>query len=77
MAAAPKFKLKTRSFGLNHKPARQQSLAEAMAARDRDKDLAARPILFDSHSDSRGAKRPARDLKLLQNLLKRSKNGVG
>ena len=26
---------------------------------------------------SRGAKRPARDLKLLQNLLKRPKNGVG
>ncbi len=78
-AAALRCRPKKPTFGQNQKPARQQSLAEAMAARDRAKGLGVRPILFDSLSDSRGAKRPARDLKLLQNflMLKRPKNGVG
>ena len=76
-AAALRCRRKKPTFGQNQKPTRQQSLAEAMAARDRAKGLAVRPILFDSLSDSRGTKRPARDLKLLQNLLKRPKNGVG
>ncbi len=65
------------TLGQNQKPARQQSITEAMAERDRAKGLVARPIPFDSLGDARGAKRPARDLKLLQNLLKRHKNGVG
>jgi hypothetical protein len=76
-AAALRCGPKNPTFGQNQRPARQQSLAEAMAARDRAMGLAVCPILFDSLSDSRGAKRPARDLKLLQNLLKRPKNGVG
>ena len=76
-AAALRSRPKKPTLGQNQKPARQQSIAEAMAARDRAKGLAERPIIFDSHSNSRGAKRPARELKLLQNLLKRPKNGVG
>ena len=76
-AAALRYRRKKPVLGLNQKPARQQSIAEAMAARDWARGLAARPIFFGSHSDARGAKRPARDLKLLQNLLKRPKNGVG
>ena len=76
-AAAIRCRPKKPTFGQNQKPARQQSIAEVMAARDRSKGVAVRPILFDSLRDSRGAKRPARDLKLLQNLLKRPKNGVG
>jgi hypothetical protein len=76
-AAALRCRPKKPILGQNLKPARQQSIAEVMAARDRAKGSAARPILFDSHIDSRGAKRPARDMKLLQNLLKRPKNGVG
>jgi hypothetical protein len=75
--AALRCRSKKPTLGQNQKPARQQSLAEALAARDRAKGLVARPILFDSLRDARGAKRPARDLKLLQNLLKRPKNGVG
>ena len=75
--AALRCRSKKPTLGQNQKQARQQSIAEAMAARDRAKGLAARPIIFDSPSDARGAKRPARDLKLLQNLLKRPKNGVG
>ena len=76
-AAALRCRRKKPIFGQNLKPARQQAIAEVMAARDRAKGSAARPILFDSYRDSRGAKRPARDMKLLQNLLKRPKNGVG
>jgi hypothetical protein len=76
-SAALRCRSKKPTLGQNQKPARQQSIAEAMAARDRAKGLVARPILFAPLGDARGAKRPARDLKLLQNLLKRPKNGVG
>ena len=76
-SAALRSRPKKPTLGQNQKPTRQQSLGEAMAARDRAKSLAARPIRFDSSSDVRGAKRPARDLKLLQNWLKRPKSGVG
>ncbi len=75
-AAALRSRLKKPTLGQNQKPARQQSIGEVMAVRDRAKGIAARPITFDSFTDSRGAKRPARELKMLQNLLKRPKNGV-
>jgi hypothetical protein len=76
-SAARRSRPKKPVLGQNQKPARQQSIAEAMAARDRAKGVGVRPFPFASLVDARGAKRPARDLKLLQNLLKRPKNGVG
>ncbi len=76
-AAALRSRLKKPTLGHNQKPARQQSIGEVMAVRDRAKGIAARPITFDSFTDARGAKRPARESKMLQNLLKRPKNGVG
>jgi hypothetical protein len=76
-ASALRSRLKKPTLGQNHKPARQQSIGEAMAMRDRAKGVTAQPIPVHSFTDSRGAKRPARDLKMLQTLLKRPKNGVG
>ena len=75
-AAALRSRLKKPTLGQNQKMPRQQSIGEAMAVRDRAKGLAAQAITFDS-SKARGAKRPARDMKMLQNLLKRPKSGVG
>ncbi len=57
--AALRCRSKKPTLGQNQKPARQQSVAEAMAARDRAEELIACPILFDSLGDARGAKRPA------------------
>ena len=75
-AAALRSRLKKPTLGQNQKMSRQQSIGEAMAVRDRAKGLTAQAITFDS-SKARGAKRPARDMKMLQNLLKRPKSGVG
>ena len=75
-AAALRSRLKKPTLGQNQKLSRQQSIGEAMAVRDRAQGVAAQPITFD-WSKARGAKRPARDMKMLQNLLKRPKNGVG
>ncbi len=45
-AAALRSRLKKPTLGQNLKPARQQSIGEVMAVRDRAKGIAARPITF-------------------------------